>query len=222
MLIALCFFSLKAEANGVEQDARSWHQFNVMGPLPAEKFRYYVELQPRFRDELTSFDLLFFRPAIYYELSKKTSIWLGYLYGQTYSSPNPATATEHRLWQQLLTGFDFDNGIKVKSQTRFEQRTFEGSNDIAYRFRQKVGVYIPSSFHPKLRYAFYDEVHFYLNNTDFGAVKGFEQNRFFLGLDWKMNDELNIEGGYMNQYFYRSNQPDIVNHVIQVLYTWNF
>ncbi len=59
---------------------------------------------------------------------------------------------------------------------------------------------------------------FNLNNTDWGARSGFDQNRFFFGLGYKLNESgsLSLEVGYLNQYLYRRSATDRMNHIFSV------
>jgi len=153
------------------------------GDTGYDKFKWYLEVQPRWRDNVNNIDQRLIRPALIYEISKDTSIWFGYVNVQGFN--RTSDLREHRLWQQLLTKFQPNENFSIKSQTRFEQRTFEGFKDVGYKFRQKFAIYMPFTKTSTLSAMLYDELHYNINATDYGAVQGFEQNRFFMGIEWQ-------------------------------------
>ena len=57
------------------------------------------------------------------------------------------------------------------------------------------------------------EPFFDLKDTDWDGESGPGQNRVSIGLDRRFNDRLSIEAGYMNQYVWRDNAENRVNHL---------
>ncbi len=74
---ALSSAHISAHAETIE-DGRVWLNVNMIGRLPAENWRWYAELQPRWREEGETFDQVLIRPAVLYDFNKQTSAWLGY------------------------------------------------------------------------------------------------------------------------------------------------
>jgi len=68
---------------------------------------------------------------------------------------------------------------------------------------------------------FYDEYFINLNHTDYGARKGFDQNRAFLGGNWALNPDTKLEIGYLNQYV-NTKQADLMNHVFSTTLNFSF
>lgn len=208
-----------AQADSIE-DGRLWLMFNANGKLPMERLRWYAELQPRFREEASQFDQLLIRPAAYYALTDHSSLWLGYAFVET----DPAgreSFSEHRLWQQYLHTFEPIYNITLQSRTRYEQRWLENSSDTGYRLRQMFRLTMPSGIHPKLTWVAWDEYFVHLNTTDFGARKGFDQNRAFVGGNWTFDNKHRLEIGYLNQYI-NSRRMDNQNHVLSATLNLNF
>lgn len=205
--------------SGVINDGRAWINMQAIGNTGLERWKWYAEFQPRWRDSFSNFDQRLIRPALIYELSEDSSVWLGYVNVQGYN--RTSSLREHRLWQQYLTKFKINEHITVKSQTRTEQRYFVGFSDVGYKIRQKFAFYIPVAGSSEFSALIYDEVHHNFNTTDYGASRGFEQNRIFFGLEWKPQKNLSIEAGYLNQYFDNRREPDQNNHIFSTTIYYN-
>ena len=211
LLILLIIAPLFAVAE-TKEDGRFWININMMGRMPAENWRWYAEVQPRWREEGSNFDQLLVRPAVLYDLNKQTSVWLGY--ANVITDPaNRNTFEEHRVWQQLLHNFQPIGGLSIQSRTRIEQRFIENSNKTGHKIRQMIRLTAPSGISPKLLWVAYDEYFLNLNDTDYGAERGFDQNRAFLGVNWALDQQIKLEVGYLNQYI-NGSQTDLMNHVV--------
>lgn len=211
MFAALSSSHIFAYADTIE-DGRIWLNVNMIGHLPAENWRWYAELQPRFRDEGSHFDQVLIRPAVIYDFNKQTSAWLGYANVIT----DPAgrkSFEEHRVWQQILHNFTPIGEIKIQSRTRLEQRFIENSHKTGHKIRQMLRITAPSGISPRLLLVAYDEYFLNLNDTDYGAERGFDQNRAFVGVNWALDNHMKLEVGYLNQYV-NGQRTDSMNHVL--------
>lgn len=215
-LMALIVFP----AHAAEEESRTWLNMQATGITSIQNLRWYMELQPRGRDDFRERDQFFIRPALIYTLAPKTSFWLGYAYVRTYVD-NPLLQDEHRAWQQLLHEFEPIDGIRLRSWTRLEQRKFESAGDIGHKIRQRVAMNIPFAHQPNLSTLISNEYHHNMNSTDYGARSGFDQNRLFLGLAWKASQQSLVEIGYLNQFINRRNE-DAMNHVLATTLYYNF
>ncbi len=74
-------------------------------------------------------------------------------------------------------------------------------------------VTAPSGISPRLLLVAYDEYFLNLNDTDYGAERGFDQNRAFVGVNWALNNQMKLEVGYLNQYV-NGQRTDAMNHVL--------
>jgi len=211
MLFFLLLLSTQANAD-TEEDGRFWLNVNATGALPLENWRWYAELQPRWREEGSHFDQLLIRPAVFYALNKQTSLWLGYAHVTTHPNSKPSFE-ENRVWQQLLHNFEPVGSLSIQSRTRLEQRFIENSHETGHKIRQMIRLTMPSAISPKLHWVAYDEYFINLNDTDYGARRGFDQNRAFLGVNWAFQPDVKFEVGYLNQYVNQHGKPDSENHV---------
>ncbi len=212
-------FPLVASAD-TEEDGRLWLNFSAQGDTPVERWRWYAEIQPRWREEGEQFDQLIIRPAVNYKLTDASSIWLGYAH-VTSHPVNRATVDENRLWQQYIYNFSPINGVAITSRTRLEQRWLENGEDTGYRLRQTLRLARPFDSAPSLSAVVSDEIFINLNSTDWGARSGFDQNRLFAGFSYAITGKTKVEMGYLNQYV-RTSTNDRMNHVLSTSFSINF
>jgi Protein of unknown function (DUF2490) len=201
----------RAHADTIE-DGRYWFAVNATGHTAVDNLRWYAELQPRWRYEGAQFDQVLLRPALSYALNEQASVWLGYAYVVSHPDGKPSF-DEHRYWQQFLYNFSPIHSVSIQSRTRIEQRHLEDSSDTGHKIRQLLRLTLPSQLSPSLQWVVYDEYFVNLNDTDYGAVRGFDQNRAFVGVNWALNPTARVEVGYLNQYVNRHQNIDLENHV---------
>lgn len=195
-----------------EEDGAIWFNVNAQGKLPIENLNWYAEIQPRWREEGDHLDLLILRPGIFYKLSAKSSVWAGYANVRSHPAGR-STVEENRLWQQFLYNFDPIQGVNLQSRTRLEQRRLEGGSDTGHRLRQLIRTTKPLVGYSDVLLVAWDELFVHLNDTDWGANKGFDQNRLFVGASYAVKPNALLEIGYLNQYI-NLRDTDRMNHVL--------
>ena len=215
-------------ADDVVEDFQTWGNITATGSFSSHpKIKWWLEGQGRFGNDSSRFSQGIIRPGVGYALNEKTSIWLGYAWIPTsFPFAGQSPFNEHRVWQQLLWSNPYSFGT-ITSRTRMEQRTFDiqGSTDVAHRFRQFLKWTVPMpAISPKVSFVLLDEIFINLNNIDTGARTGFNQNRIFAGIAYKVNKVATAEIGYMNQYFNRpsSPRPDQMQHLLAINLFLNF
>lgn len=212
-ILSVLFLILSTQAFAdTEEDGRFWLNINAAGKLPAENWHWYAELQPRWRQEGSHLDQVLIRPAVFYALNENTSLWLGYAHVTTHPD-GKKSFEENRVWQQVLHNFEPIGSVSIQSRTRLEQRFIQNSDETGHKIRQMIRLTMPSAISPKLRWVAYDEYFINLNDTDYGARRGFDQNRAFLGANWAFDSDFKLEIGYLNQYVNGRN-IDSSNHVL--------
>ncbi|MEM7391037.1 MAG: DUF2490 domain-containing protein [Verrucomicrobiota bacterium] len=217
LALVLSFAPAVVDANTV-QDGRLWLAAIGQGPLAHEdsrlaKWRWWLEGQVRFRDHMGTFVQGFPRIGLGREILPNTTLWLGYAFVRT-EPASGASSNENRIFQQLLWSRAFD-GVGVIARTRLEQRFFDTGDDLGWRIRQWVKVTLPLV--SRLSLALHDEIFLNLNDTDWGARSGLDQNRFFVGPGWNFDQRGRFRGeiGYLNQ-FVQGARADQVNHVLSL------
>jgi hypothetical protein len=203
-------------------DFRLWTPVYLTVSLPS-KFIAYMEVNPRIGDDVTNIDQLLLRPAIGYQLTDKLSIWQGYAwvgnFNQPHISPQSPFFEENRIYQQVNYKHKFSH-MKFLSRTRLEERWIEHADGTAVRFRQMLRADFPIPQAPDWAFVVYDEVFVHLNTvgapTGKGPGAGFDQNRFFLGINKSFSQYFNVDMGYQNQMLNSRNLPgnaNLINHI---------
>lgn len=195
LISTLATFSFCVGASPVradDSDTQQWTLFTVQKEF-SSRWRAYLEVQPRFGQNITGVERLLVRPAIGYRLNSKISVWQGYGWTPLFL---PEFQDEHRLFQQLLYE-DKRGDTSISSRTRLEERFIEGAGETAFRFRTMLRLAHPISTDKKWSVVGYDELFVNLNSTPTGPVSGVDQNRTFLGVSRQVNPEFRVETGYL-------------------------
>lgn len=179
-------------------------------------WKWWFDGHLRFFDDTDGFGLSIVRPGLGYTIAENTTLWAGY--GWIHASPNTAPDfDESRFWQQLTWSKEF-GCTKFGSRSRLEQRWVDTGDDTGWRFRQFFSLRRPVKNHPRLLWVAWDEAFFHLNDTDWGANSGFDQNRVFLGMGIKSRLHRNwrMEIGYLHVALNRTVGPDRSNHILAI------
>jgi len=223
---ALALLATSTPAQDLNHDVGAWFAAAGQGSIESggekTRWRWWFDAHARFLDGSEGVDQSIVRPGFGYDLSKRSTLWLGY--GWIYSDPAGTDAyDEHRIWQQYTWAKDYAaNNFFLRS--RLEQRFLETGDDVGWRFRQFFKVSYPFSFEPRLTLAAYEEVFVNFNDTDWGAEAGFDQNRLFAGLGWTLDREkhVRVELGYLNQFIHRPTRSDEMNHIFSLNFFLSF
>lgn len=191
--------STVAKASHEGDDFQLWSALTATGPLSNEQYLYWLEGQARFGNDVSRLSQTFFRPAIGYKLSEKGSLWLGYGWFYTGLPFAEPSVYEQRLWQQFLWNSKLKD-VSFSSRTRLEQRKFNGSYQIGWRFRQAIRFLIPLPKSPRYFIVLGDEVFLHLRNPSNDKFDPqFDQNRLAAGLGMYVTQDLMMDIGYINQ-----------------------
>lgn len=182
----------------------------------SEHFRAFLDIQPRFTVEDIpggdngSIDTLLMRGALGYQIKPNIGLYQGYAMIPTYDPDR----VEHRSFQELLAKQSFNKATLIH-RVRFEQRFLEGVDDTALRVRYFGRFTYPlHQIHDKLSLAINEEVFIHVNDNDGGPQSGFNQNRLFIGLNYRVSKTLAFETGYQNQFINgQGGADDVVNHI---------
>jgi hypothetical protein len=203
--------AMPAYARTIE-DGGIWLGLSLQGNLADTGFNWSTELQPRWREEGDKLNQLIIRPALFYKLDKKSSVWLGYEKVVNHPDGKP-TFDENRIWQQYSYTFDPVNTVTLQNRTRLEERRVNGGRETSLRLRQMLKANKPLESNPDFSFILLDEVFVNLNDTDWGARSGFDQNRLFLGAGYAFTPTVKLEAGYLNQYV-NGAKIDKMNHIL--------
>ncbi len=178
----------------------------------------FVDIQPRFtiNDTLggknNALDTLLLRAALGYQITPHIGLYQGYAYIPSYDPKN----VEHRSFQELFIKQPLQSKGALAHRLRFEQRFIDNADETAYRLRYFSRYTHPlKQLHPSLSLAINEEIFINLNDADNGPQSGFNQNRLFVGLNYRINPTLAYEVGYQNQIInVASNSNNIMNHIL--------
>lgn len=166
-----------------------------------EKWNLHHEVQYRNYNAVGDLEQLLLRTGIGYTFNdKKNNVLLGYGYilSENYigDTDDKMSVNEHRIFQQF-TSKQKVGAVKLNHRYRFEQRFVE--SDFKMRFRYFLGINVPLSKteegEGKLYASAYNEI--FLNTKS----SIFDRNRLYGGLGYKINKNIRLEAGYMNQFF---------------------
>jgi hypothetical protein len=186
-----------------------------------DNFKWWFDGHLRLFDDAGGFGQSIVRPGVGYSLTDSATAWAGYAWIRT-SPGGGSDVDEHRAWQQLTWSQKLDPAT-LDFRSRLEQRFVETGSDTGWRFRQLAAFRRPLACVPQFTLVAWDEILFHLNDTDWGARDGFDQNRAFLGLGWKPHPDTSwrIETGYVHQFIDRPVRDDLSNHILSINLFWS-
>jgi hypothetical protein len=210
----------RAEARPVDSEAQLWLPVFTQGPI-AQPFLYYLEAQPRIGQDNA---LLLLRPALGLSLTRDFSVWLGqaWIPSWVYDGDPALRGGESRLYQQLLYTPAL-GPLRLMVRARQEQRFLPATTEVAHRTRLLLRGAHPLGNAGPLSLILWDEAFFHLNSVDAGPRRGFDQNRAFLGVGWKLAPHTTIEAGYLNVFIRRPTaEADTMIHAPTVFTVFNY
>lgn len=178
-------------------DGRVWWNVTAQERAgTASPWRWYMEVQGRWRDGTSDFDQLILRPAVAYDLTDRSSLWAGYGYTPGYPAGG-GVFTENRAWQQYLWNGPALGGV-AQFRTRVEQRSIEDNDALAWRLRQFARITKPIAEPAGLALVVWEELFVHVNDTR-RTPQGIDQNRLFAGLGMTVMPGARLEVGYVHQ-----------------------
>jgi hypothetical protein len=166
-----------------------------------DKWNLHNEVQYRNYNAISDLEQLLLRTGLGYTFNEaKNNILLGYGYilSENYAgdTDEKISVNEHRIYQQFTSKQSIGK-VKLNHRYRFEQRFVE--SDFKMRFRYFLGLNIALNNKENGKNAFYLSAYneIFLNTES----SIFSRNRIYGGIGYKINKNIKIETGYMNQFF---------------------
>lgn len=208
-LLAVPAIILSAPAQASE-DTQNWETVSVTVNLP-DDFKINSDTVLRDSDARGFYEV---ESALMVgkKVSKKVTVWAGYVFNPTYSNGNFRTR-EHRFRQQV----NFDNvvqigKIKVGGRLRMEERWRENAGGTGWRLRPQVKASAPII--GKVNFNLSSETFINLNTTPFQTVSGLDRMRNAASISWPLSKQIGVEVGYLNQHGFVRSGPDSSDHVL--------
>lgn len=172
------------------------------------KWNIHHEIQYRNYNAIGDLEQLLIRAGLGYNIASNSNLLLGYGYiaSENYidHTDTKNNINEHRIFQQFTTKQNVGI-INLSHRYRFEQRFIEG--DFKMRLRYFLSANLPINNKEVISKTWYISAYneIFLNTES--AV--FDRNRIYGGLGYKLNPNLNLEIGYMNQMFEISSRDQV-------------
>lgn len=178
-----------------------------------QKLSIHTEYQWRRVNGLKDWQQGLLRTGINYAVHKDVSLNAGYAFAETFpygDYPNANAFPEHRLFEQVVLKQAI-NKIELSHRFTLEQRfvakvSFVNNqkttdwnylNRIRYRLRTEIPVSIKKSSTNKWRVILQDE--FFIGWGKNVGANIFDQNRIGVLLGYRLNKNIKLEAGYINQ-----------------------
>ncbi|HVF82201.1 MAG TPA: DUF2490 domain-containing protein [Flavisolibacter sp.] len=227
--VALLFLQVAPSAKAQPQFSGWLASFNTF--KVNRRFSLHLDVQLRSTDELRQVQTILLRPGLNFHAGKSFILTAGYAFINNRRAVNGISGLlpEHRIWQQGLFNHKVKN-TAIAHRIRFEERFIskaklannevetEGHNQ-AFRIRYFIRSVIPLTTRPSFPGGFFlalqNEV--FLNTGNKSAVngKGFDQNRLYGAVGYRLPNKVDLEAGYMNQYI-SARTSFTNNHIAQI------
>ena len=195
ILFLINIFSVKSQ----ESNIGNWLIYFGNKDLNSS-FNWHHEIQHRNYNILGELEQLLVRTGLGYNVNENNNILLGYGFidsrNKAIESNEILKVNEHRIYQQFISK-QVIGKIKIQHRYRFEQRFIE--DDFKLRYRYFLSLNIPLKTNKKYYISAYNEIF-----IDASQENSFDRNRIYGGLGYKLNSNIKLELGYMNQIFNNS------------------
>lgn len=197
-----------APAPALARDPQAWSTLSATVSL-GDRWRIGGDLSGRTEANERD-DQLLARAQIGRELSKRVTLWLGYVRVETLND-RARDGLEQRATGQLDATLMSRDRWRVVARTRLEARMVRGRDETSWRLRQQLRLVRTVG---RLEASAGVEPFVALNRTA-TAPRRFEQLRFTANLLLPLTRRASIDVGYINQRLNRSDGR-VVNHVVPV------
>jgi len=212
VLAALGTTLLTASASAqVDQDHAVWAGATATQELNRGDHPVALWLDVHRRQDTTATAMIV-RPGIGVFVNSWLSLWAGYAWTPVYPD-DAARRDEHRFWYQAWINTPIGGGFAFQARGRMEHRFSPLGDDVAHRFRQFVRLGWMHATQP-VGFVVWDELFLGFAGSDWGAVEGYDQNRFFVGPVFKIASWARVEPGYLVVHLDR--EPYRLVHAVAV------
>ena len=219
VLPALLFGLAPCPLAAQDHDFQQWTLLVAQGPIK-DDLLVQAEIQPRLTNDASRLGQFQISPAVGYRLSKKASVFIGYMFVHTDPVDRPAF-DENRIYQHIVFTLGKVGDVTVTARTRMEARTVVGAEDLAWRFRQQVRAQMPFEEEKGPLLVVWSEAFLNLNDADWGPREGMDRWRNFVGVSVPVAKGVMLEPGYLNQAVFRPGE-DRFDHIASMTMFYRF
>ena len=159
---------------------------------------WHHEIQHRNYDLFGELEQLLVRTGLGYDINENNNALLGYGFidsrNKVMETNEILKVNEHRIYQQFISKQAIGK-IKIQHRYRFEQRFIEDNFKLRYRYFLSLNIPLLKT-NEKYYISAYNEIFINANQEN-----TFDRNRIYGGLGYKLNSNIKLEMGYMNQIF---------------------
>lgn len=200
-----------------DEELQLWLRASVALVLPAGPIKLvpYLEVHPRFDDDLRAVDEVQHRVALLVQPTEGLSLGAGFMYAAIFHDDPAEDDDEFRPYQEVRYERRVLGRLRLEGRVRLEERFFEGDDDVSLRLRVRARLEVPFAElgGGPLALELWEEPFVNLNDTR-EQPDGFDQNRAYAGLSWRPGPGIVIAVGYMAQLTRVSGGPDELGHTI--------
>lgn len=201
----------------VDEDLQLWVLTSATFVLDAGPVKLvpYLELQPRLDDDAQDLEEVQLRTALLVRFGP--GFWAGP--GFVWSSLHePSYVPEYRAYQEVGWRLQGGAGFTPVVRLRAEQRVLHAVDPVSHRVRLRLGFEVPITKlgDVPLGLVVWDEVFANLNDVEDGPREGYQLNRAFAGLSFRVLPQLEVQVGYLNQHRNHWGRADELGHTIFV------
>jgi hypothetical protein len=203
--LLICVFATPNLLMAQQSDLGNWLIY-IGSKKINPNWNWHHEIQYRNYNTFGDIEQLLLRTGLGYTLSNKNQNFLlgyGYILSENYNELDEKIPfKEHRIFQQIISKQRI-NYLKLGHRFRIEQRFIE--SEFKFRFRYFLNARLPLKIgrENKFYLSGYNEVFISLEE-DF-----FDRNRIYGGIGYKLSEGINLELGYLNQFFGSSSRDQL-------------
>lgn len=199
-------------AYAVPNDLENWDAIVLEAPIN-KKFNWYLDIQPRIGDDMTQLTQMVVRPAIHYKVNHNVMLGVGYSWQPHVT---PVFNNENRPYQEIIYRKKFKK-CSLDLRARTEERLIEGTSGASIRQRFLARLKIPMNDKETWGWVTAEELFINLNSLADGPKGGLNQNRLYFGVFRQLNENVEVEFGYIfNPEWNDLANEAVIRHIIAI------
>jgi len=188
-----------------------WYMYFGTMNLKNTDFKIHFEVQDRYHNLVNDLEQLLIRTGLQYNPIENITFTGGYGFIQSEQAGEfDFPKIENRLYQEVVLAQKVSK-LPIRHRFRYEQR-FTENVDFRTRFRYMLAVDVPiikQNDLTKLYAAFYNEL-FINGEINETSTSLFDRNRIYIGTGYKLQNNLALQLGIMNQLLENDAKPRIM------------
>lgn len=206
ILLLLFLFVIRVQAQNNSDQLGAWYMYFYTTKFKNSQFGIQGDVQYRNWNTIGDLEQLLLRSGLTYKpTNTDVTLTLGIAHVTSGAiGESKQTATETRIYQEVLLPLKVGKRLYFNNRFRYEQRFIE-NQDLRTRLRYNLLLNIPINKTTLSKNTFYIALYneiFINGEKNIGnnrTVNVFDRNRFYTGLGYGITDKLRLQLGFMNQ-----------------------